>query len=339
VRNFHHQKWRWIQFFLLTILFAPSCKPNSEWKDLPLEYPSHFPKIYYPNVENNVSKEGIELGRQLFYDTNLSLTRNISCGSCHAQIHGFADHNRKTSAGIWGRLGNRNSPGLFNLAWNSSFMWDGGVNHLDILPLAPITDTTEMGLPIQSWILRVREQSRFKPLFQSAFGSDSITERKTLWALSQFMLSLITANSKYDQVKLGNEKFSIDEQAGYSIFQQNCNGCHTEPLFTNFTFQKNGFTNSGDDRGRMRITEDLKDLYKFKVPSLRNLTLTYPYMHNGNMSSLEQVIEHYENVKFDPSNPLLKPLSLNAIEKIQLIKFLETLTDFSFISNHAHAEP
>ncbi|MFM1793180.1 MAG: hypothetical protein RLZZ252_1534, partial [Bacteroidota bacterium] len=245
------------------------------------------------------------------------------------------DHNLAQSFGIFNRLGKRNSPAIFNVAWGNRFMWDGGVNHLDILPLAPITDSTEMGLAIESWITRITDQStKYKPLFKNAFGSDIITEKKVLWALSQFMLSIISSNSKYDRMVTGKEHFTSLESKGYEIFKSKCNSCHSEPLFTNHGFEKNGFTTSGNDRGRMRITELPQDLYKFKVPTLRNLEFTYPYMHNGQLQSLNEVLNHYSTI---PESPSLKPISPE--EKEALLAFLKTLNDYQLISDLKISEP
>ena len=253
-----------VLLFLLAIgAFTSACN-NNEIQNKPfLEYPKHFPSPQYPNIQNQVTAAGFELGKMLFYDKNLSLTRTLSCGSCHAQVHGFADHNVATSFGIFNRQGIRNSPAIMNMAWGKQFMWDGGINHLDLLPLAPITDTTEMGLSINSWIDRITQQQvKYGPLFRKAFGSD---------------------------------------------------------------------------RGRMRITELSTDLYKFKVPSLRNLQFTYPYMHDGKVQTLDEVLNHYSNNQLHVQNEKIIPLQ--PAEKEAITAFLKTLTDYQFISNLKFSEP
>lgn len=328
-----------VLLFLLAIgAFTSACN-NNEIQNKPfLEYPKHFPSPQYPNIQNQVTAAGFELGKMLFYDKNLSLTRTLSCGSCHAQVHGFADHNVATSFGIFNRQGIRNSPAIMNMAWGKQFMWDGGINHLDLLPLAPITDTTEMGLSINSWIDRITQQQvKYGPLFRNAFGSDTITEKKILLSLSQFMLSLVSSNSKYDQVIKGEQNFNPLEAQGYEIFKLKCNSCHTEPLFSNSQFERNGYTQSGLDRGRMRITELPTDLYKFKVPSLRNLEFTYPYMHDGKVQTLDEVLNHYSNNQLHVQNEKIIPLQ--PAEKEAITAFLKTLTDYQFISNLKFSEP
>ena len=329
----------WMALTITSGYFSTGCKTDSPSIPNAIDFPSHFPAIAYSNNENKPTQEGIALGRALFYDKNLSLTRTISCGSCHAQVHGFADHNLPVSYGIFNRKGNRNAPALINLAWQPTFMWDGGINHLDFVPLAPLTDSNEMGLSINNWIERVKEQPQYRSFFLQAFKSDSITEKRTLFALSQFLISLVSSESKYDKFLQNKATFTASEAAGYKLFQSKCSQCHTEPLLTNHQFERNSVTTSGIDRGRMRITEIEEDRFKFKVPTLRNIALTYPYMHNGSMATLEEVLMHYGNLESNPNNPKLGNPKLSQSEQKLIIDFLHTLTDPRFISNHAFSEP
>lgn len=305
-----------------------------------LVFPAYFPELHYVNQENPITTEGVALGRLLFYEKKLSLDSTISCGSCHAQTHAFADHNNKVSKGVGGLLGTRSSPALFNLGWNTSFMWDGGANHIEVMPLGPFTATNEMAFTMHGVVDRLNASPYYRDAFNAVFGIDSITDQKVLYALAQFMSSMISDNSKYDEFKRGETVFTSDENAGYQLFLQHCNSCHTEPLFTDFSFRNNGFTTSGDELGRKKITLLDEDLYKFKVPSLRNIELTYPYMHNGNLRTLEDVLAHYnsldDNELIDAN--LKKGTTLNAEETKQLIAFLNTLTDYEFIGNKALSE-
>lgn len=305
-----------------------------------LVFPAYFPDIAYNNPKNRISAQGKELGRLLFYEKALSIDSSLSCGSCHAQTHAFADHNTKVSRGVGGVLGTRSSPALFNLAWNTSFMWDGGANHIEVMPLGPLTAENEMAFSLAGIVARLNTCDYYKIAFKAVFQEDSITDQQLLFALAQFMSSMISDHAKYDEVMQGKATFSADEEAGYRVFQSNCNSCHTEPLFTNFLFKRNGATTEGDDLGRMRITLMEEDTYAFKIPSLRNIILTYPYMHDGKFSTLNQVIEHYnslENNEFADVS-LRQQKSLNKIEKEQLIAFLNTLTDYDFIGNTSLAE-
>jgi len=323
---------------ILVLLNWQACRePQIETRNA-IEFPSDFPPISYQNPANPFTEAHIALGRKLFYDPNLSLTRNISCGSCHAQVHGFADHNLPLSFGIFGRKGKRNSPSLVNVAWMPNFMWDGGIRHLDVMPIAPLTDSTEMGMTLPLVLERVKENEEYKTLFMNAYGKFEVSETSVLLPLSQFMLSIISDQSKYDRVRRSQDKFTANESNGYQIFKKNCSSCHQEPLFTRNDFQKNGITFNGEELGRFRITQILEDSFYFKVPTLRNVELTYPYMHDGRFRTLEEVLEAYNQVDRNHA-PNLPEFNLNTIEKEQLIAFLKTLTDYSLISNHKLSEP
>ncbi len=323
---------------ILVLLNFQACQEPEIETRKPIEFPADFPPITYQNPENPFSQAHIALGRKLFYDPNLSLTRNISCGSCHAQVHGFADHNTPQSFGIYGRKGVRNTPALINLAWMSQFMWDGGIRHLDVMPIAPFTDSTEMGLSLPQLLTRVEENTTYLDYFQKAYGTTQVDEKRILFALSQFMLSLISDNSKYDRVRRHQDKFTLQEERGYALFQENCVNCHQEPLFTSGTFQRNGITKNGADLGRFRITQLPKDSFYFKVPTLRNIALTYPYFHDGRFRNLEEVLEAYNHADRSVSSGL--PLfNLDNSQKQELISFLNTLTDYTFISKHQFSEP
>lgn len=305
--------------------------------------PPHFPEMHYTFAGNPVTAAGVELGRMLFYDPRLSADGTISCASCHAQVHAFADHGTVVSTGIHGRVGIRNSPPMQNLAWSPAFMWDGGINHIEVMPIAPITDPNEMGETMFHLEQKLQDIPEYHSRFQSAFGSDSITSEHLLKALAQFMSMMISADSKYDRVMLGRESFSPIEQEGYELFQTYCNSCHTEPLMTDFRFRNNGIGGNDDnDEGRYRITLDDADKGKFKTPSLRNISITAPYMHDGRIANLRTVIERYsEGVPDHPNrDPLLsQPFSFTPEQIDALHYFLYTLEDHSFLSNPILSEP
>jgi len=318
--------WGRTKILVLVLFFhLGSCQKNPTSAEF--KFPNDFPNVEYKNPNNELTPEKIYLGRVLFYDPNLSSTRTISCGSCHAQVHGFADHNLPKSFGVHNRLGKRNSPSIQNLAWNKSFMWDGGITHLDVMPIAPITDVNEMDLPLGLAIERIKENKQYQPLFQKAYNDTTINEKTVLFALSQFMLSLVSDQSKYDDVRRGKSNFNKLEKQGYTLFQSNCSKCHSEPLLTNNHFEYNGLAVNDTDLGRFRITQLQKDTHHFKVPSLRNVALTYPYMHDGSFSNLDQVLNAYK-LKFQLQNQDVDALRA----------FLHTLTDHKFISNLNHGE-
>jgi cytochrome c peroxidase len=301
-----------------------------------LNYPNYFPKIEYDFSNNQLSKEKIELGKILFYDPILSKNNQVSCASCHSSYNAFAHTDHKLSHGIYDQIGVRNAPSLFNLAWQKEFMWDGAINHLDMQALAPINSKTEMGETTKGLINKLQKTNYYPKLFHDAFKDSIIKTEYLLKSLSQFQLTLISANSKYDSMLNGDVEFNKKEKNGYELFKNNCNSCHAEPLFTNYGYKNNGIIEDTllKDPGRYNITQNLKDKYLFKVPSLRNLKYSYPYMHDGRMKKLQAVIEHYSEIEID--NKFIK---LNSKEKIDLIAFLLTLNDKEFILNKDHKFP
>ena len=332
-------------FSLSLVLVLFSCKKDDEIvpiNDFGFKKPSYFPEPHYTFENNTLTKLRFELGRDLFYDTILSLDNSISCASCHSQTHGFSDHNVALSAGVNGTLGVRNSPSLANLAWYPSFMWDGGVNSIETFSVAPITNPLEMHETIYQVIGKLNANTAYRSKFKLAYAVDSITDQKMLQALAQYMAMLISDDSKYDKYKKGTYTFTADENEGYTLFQSKCASCHTEPLFTDFSFRNNGLDASFTDIGRGLITQNTADNGKFKVPSLRNVQLTYPYMHDGRYFNLSQVLDHYANgvqssSTLDPS--LSAGIPLTADEKLKIIAFLKTLTDYTFMANPIFSEP
>ncbi len=302
--------------------------------------PPHFPEPVYTFKANPLTKNGIALGKKLFYDPILSADNSISCGSCHAQMHAFADHNVAFSTGVGGKLGKRNSPTLANLAWYPHFMADGGINHIEVQPLAPITDSLEMAETMSNVVQKLSADSTYRALFKKAFKTNVIDDQKIFYALAQFMGTIISANSDYDKYINGRISYNASQEKGLELFRQHCESCHKEPLFTDFSFKNNGIDTAFADIGRGRITQDYNDYGKFKVPTLRNIEMTYPYMHDGRFYNLEDVIDHYsEGIKESHSKDAsVNNLHLTAQEKKDLINFLKTLTDYSYMSNINYAE-
>jgi len=308
------------------------------------KYPDYFPIPIYDFKNNPLSKKKIELGRRLFYDPILSKDNTISCASCHSPYNSFAHTDHDLSHGINDQIGNRNAPALFNLAWQKSFMWDGAINHLDVQALAPISHPKEMNETIKSIVLKLQNHSYYPLEFYEAFQDSAITGEHVLKALSQFQLTLVSANSKYDQVKKGAKTFTEQENNGYDLFKTNCNSCHTEPLFSTYEFAYNGLAidTTLNDFGRMKITEESADSLSFKIPSLRNLSFTSPYMHDGRFKKLQQVLNHYTagiNESTIISEALKKPIVLTSNEKTDLIAFLLTLNDSDFVFDKKHQFP
>lgn len=326
---------------ILIMAFALfSCKKKeviTELNDLDvLNFPDNFPAPFYNFENNEFSNEGFELGKKLFFDKNLSSDQTISCASCHHQNFAFSDAGKPISEGVEGRLGRRNSPPLFNLIWHTSFMWDGGINHIEVMPIAPLTVHDEMNMDISDVVELLNNDLSYQKEFKSIFGEDAIDSQQMLYALTQYMGALISQNSKFDKRERGEVSFNQKELLGFSLFNNHCSSCHSAPLFMDNDFHDNGITTLPVvDGGRYEITQETDDIGKFKTPSLRNVALTYPYMHDGRFNDLEDVIEHYSSGIQTSSNlaDVLPEGGFNFTndEKNALIVFLKTLTDWEFV--------
>jgi len=312
---------------------------------VPFTVPAGWPAPLYNFTGNPLTMQGIELGRKLFYDGRLSKDGNFPCASCHQQVAAFATFDHDLSHGFNNQFTTRNAPALQNLAWQSTFHHDGGINHLDVQPIAPITAPNEMAESLQNVIVKLSMEASYKKMFLEAFGTEQMKTENIMKAMSQFMLMMVSSSSKYDEVQRGKATFNLPESLGYKIFKEKkCNSCHAEPFFTDQSFRNTGLAMLPIlvDRGRMRITGNAIDSLKFKVPSLRNVMVSYPYMHDGRIRDIFAVLEHYNTgvVKGPTTDPLVKNgIPLSNFEKGQLVAFLNTLTDQAFISNQQLAQP
>lgn len=339
----HKLFWTWIA---LTVLFL-SFRMSGDQTIIPFKTPRKWPKPVYDFKHNPITQEGFELGRKLFYDPILSRDSTISCSSCHLQYTGFTHVDHAVSHGIDGKKGTRNSPVLINLAWNRLFHWDGGVNHIEVQALNPIKHPAEMDNTLEEVIRRLQRSSTYPVLFEKAFGSREITTARIMKAITQYELSLVSANSKYDQV-MRKEKgvvFTDQEKNGLELFRENCAMCHREPLFTNDFFTSIGLPVDPDikDVGRYGITHDPSDSLLFKIPTLRNIEYTFPYMHDGRFKKLKDVMNYYvDDLDTSATNlhPFLKnKIALNENERKDVIAFLYTLTDKEFLFNKRFSFP
>lgn len=322
-------------FFLLIFSYAV--------QDLQLIYPSYFPKPVYDFRRNPLKSSTVQLGRKLFYDPILSRNNTISCSSCHLPDHAFSHAGNHLSKGIEDGIGDRNSPAIFNLAWQKTFMWDGSVVNIDVQALAPINHPKEMGEDINVAVRRINKSKEYKKLFYQSFGDSLATPERLMKALSQFQLTIVSAHSKYDKVKLGKAKFTQSEKNGYQLFKQNCSSCHKEPLFSTYEFANNGLSYNSElkDYGKWNKTFEPTDKMMFKIPSLRNLAYSYPYMHDGRFKTLYEVLEHYEKgIEKSPTlaKELQKPIIFDANEKEDLLAFLAALNDSVLVSNEKYRE-
>jgi cytochrome c peroxidase len=310
----------------------------------PFILPKGFPAPVYTFNNNPRTKEGFALGRKLFYEGKLSKDGNFPCSSCHQQFAAFATYEHRLSHGFNNKFSFRNAPGLFNLAWEKEMHWDGGINQIEVQPLAPLLDPHEMAEDLNQIIGKLKKDKTYPALFNQAFGSPGINSQRILKALAQFTASLVSADAKYDKVRRGETQFNQYEKTGYQIFHQKCARCHQEPLFTDLSYRNTGMEPDStlNDIGRMRITGRREDSLKFRVPSLRNLFLTFPYGHDGRFVTISDVLEHYnsgivQSRTLDSS--LRTGIAITENDRFYLISFLGTLTDSSFIKNPLYSDP
>jgi cytochrome c peroxidase len=331
----------WVKqsLFVLIPLFWVACKKDApiQKQEIGLAFiaiPEGFPPIDFP-ADNAFTKERWLLGKALFYEKQLSLDSSVSCASCHSQQFGFSD-NVALSKGFKQRLGNRNSPSIINVAYHPYFTREGGVPSLEMQVLVPIQEHNEFNNNILDIAKRLSSNKKLQDLSNLAYNRPLdfyVIPR----ALATFERSLISGNSKYDQYKKGTLSLSDEEEKGMNLFfsdRTNCSDCHSGFNFTNYQFENNGLYETYNDPGRKRLTGLDSDLAKFKVPSLRNIEVTAPYMYDGSLPDLEAVLNHYNSGgKQHPNkSEKIQNLQLNQDEKKQIIAFLKTLTDVSFLN-------
>lgn len=342
----------WAVFGTLLFILGVRCQKTSQGDlqdkqptPVKFKYPENWPKPLYDFSKNPLTEEGIALGRKLFYDGILSKDGNFPCASCHQQFAAFATFDHDLSHGFNDQFTTRNAQALQNLAWMNTFHHDGGINHLDVQPIAPITAPNEMAETLPNVLKKLSSDAKYREMFKAAFGKEEPTTEFTMKALSQFMVTMISSSSKYDKVIRGELSFTLPESLGYEIFKEKkCNSCHAEPFFTDNSFRNTGLPLEPKlrDIGRMQITRNPADSLKFKVPSLRNVMLSFPYMHDGRIRDIYDVLEHYNArvINGPTTDPILKnKIPLSNFEKGQLVAFLMTLSDNDFISNRSLAQP
>ncbi|MEQ8703724.1 MAG: cytochrome c peroxidase [Phaeodactylibacter sp.] len=310
----------------------------------PLHGPEHFVQLVdYP--ENPYHPEKAALGQMLFFDPVLSKDSTLSCGSCHLPERAFTD-GKAIAVGIENRKGTRNAPSLVNLAWvTTGLFWDGRSPTLEAQAVHPVINPNELGSDWPTVLQRLRAHPDYPRLFERAFGGP-LEQEQVVNALAHFQRSLMSSESKYDSIMREEAAYTVLELRGKHIFFDSseelpdgeCGHCHTPPLFTDQTYMNNGVQEEQapytyTDPGRGAVTGAKYDNGRFRVPSLRNITLTAPYMHDGRFSTLQEVIEHYNSGGHPGPNvdPKIRKLHLSDEDKLALIAFLGTLTDTSFV--------
>ncbi|MCB1278627.1 MbnP family protein [Prosthecobacter sp.] len=311
----------------------------------PFKMSRTFPVPALPR-DNPLLVERVELGEKLFNDPALSRDGTLSCASCHPRASAFAD-TRQFSLGVENRVGTRQGMPLFNLAWKKEFFWDGRAPSLRAQALMPIQDHLEMDETLPKVVAKLQKSSAAD--FERAFGTPQVTPERIGLAIENFVLTLTSHDSKFDRAMRGEGKLSAEEQRGFELFMMereprmgslgaDCFHCHGGALFTDHQFRNNGLAIDEKDLGRFKVTQSTLDRGTFATPSLRNIALTAPYMHDGRFTTLEEVLDHYsEGVqRTDTLDPNLAKhpdggLHLTAEEKKAVIAFLKTLTDERFI--------
>ena len=308
------------------MLFVVSCTKRSPYQE---EIPLHFPVIKYPK-DNLPTKERITLGKQLFFETALSADSTLSCASCHKVEFALAD-NVSISPGVAGRLGKRNAPSLFNVGYLKLINKDGGVTKLGLQAMVPLEDENEMGIRIQDAVQRLNENSNYVDLSKQAYGRDPDAFVITR-ALAAYVRTLISGDSPYDSFIQGDTSaLNKSEQNGMALFfsdRLKCGNCHSGFNLTDNTFQNNGLYNEYEDRGRALVTLQDNDIGKFRVPSLRNVGFTAPYMHDGSIASLEDVLDHYSSggKGHVNQNADIQGFEITIEEREDLLLFLQTFS-------------
>jgi len=335
-------------------------EPAIETGPYQFTYPANFGNRITIPADNPTTKEGVYLGRMLFYEKKLSANNTLSCASCHRQSKAFTD-GKAFSTGVDGVLTPRSSMSLANLLWTRKFFWDGRAGSLEEQAIVPMTSVHEMGQSLNVSSKKLSNTISYKFLFKQVFGDETITGERICKAIAQFERTLISGNSKYDQYLAGTYQPTVEEANGIKLFMNapnpakslrgaNCAHCHGGPKTYMELFHNNGLDSIPKDAGIETLTGQPGDRGRFKVPTLRNIGLTAPYMHDGRFKTLDEVVDHYsDHVKESPSLSTFlrgesndingKTLHLTSQEKKDIIAFLNMLTDTAFINDPRFSDP
>ncbi len=332
--------------FVIPLLFVACDKGEDEIPaatPYTLVIPQGLPPMNIPS-NNPLTVEGVALGKRLFYDPILSANNTQSCASCHLQETGFSESSQ-FSTGIDGIQGERNAMPLINLGWQTKFFWDGGANGLESQVIGPITNPIEMHETMENVVAKLNAHAEYPELFKAAFGSAEASSQNIMRAIAQFERTLISGNSKYDQYMRGETFLSSQELNGLSLFTDmekgDCSHCHSlGSTFSDFEFRNTGLDSIPLDEGRYLITLNQGDRGKFKTPSLRNVELTAPFMHDGRFQTLLECVQHYNtgfrySANLDPNLSFAVKGRMTQQEMEDLVAFMKTLTDMEFVNNPA----
>lgn len=335
-------------FFAAGLLMVNACKKtdiNIGRKPATIEFriPPNFPNPVFDFGAHPLTVEGIALGKKLFHDSRLAKFNDVNCGSCHQQHAAFTQFDHDLGHGTSHQHTTRNVPGIFNMVWQPIMQWDGSVPGLAEQPLACLSAPEKMAETPASVAGKLSNDTAYERLVSEAFGDNKISGDRILNALTQFVASIVSAESKYDKVLSGKAIFNESEQAGLEIFELKCASCHPPPLFTDFSFRNTGLEVNPfhPDYGRMNVTHNPADSLKFKVPSLRNVGFTGYYAHDGRFIDFSEMLTHYsegviQSPTLDPS--LQNGIPLTNVEKFYLEEFLRTLDDSTLIADPRYGD-
>ena len=342
---------KYLLWFIIPLFVSCSSDNQDVYIDVPLAFtvPSNFPPLAYNIGLNPPTEKGFELGKKLFYDGRLSSDGVVSCGFCHIQENAFTHHGHVFSHGVGDNIGTRNTPAIQNLGYQTTFMYDGAASHLDLQPIIPFTSAIEMNGNFTAAIAMMKSDPTYQTLFATTFKDGQINSENMLKALSQFILMVTSSNSRFDKYRRGESggTLTAEELSGYEIFESKCSSCHATDLMTDDSFRNNGLGVNPQlkDAGRYRVTQLAADYYKFKVPSLRNVEKTAPYMHDGRFGTLEAVLDHYSSgvINSETLDPILNQngklgIALTNQENTQVIAFLKTVTDTQYLTDKRFSE-
>ncbi len=343
-----------VSAFALSSMAFVACQPSStdlnmpQLQQDPMVIPAHFPKPVVP-ASNPMTPAKVELGHQLFYDVRLSSTNTQSCAGCHSLAASFSDRGQPVSLGARGQRGFRNAPALMNVAYDTVFFWDGRATSLEKQALGPITNPVELANDSNTVVATLKNIPFYEKLFADAFGDGAITFTRIGQALASFERTFISGSSLYDQFYVAaqhgdSSALSASALRGFKLFNSkevNCVGCHKGVTFTDNAYHSTGLDFNYADQGREDVTNSQGDNGKFRTPSLRNIALTTPYMHDGRFTTLTQVLAHYnEGGKHNTNqDTLIHALKLKDSQVNDIIEFLNSLTDNQFTNTRAFANP
>ena len=339
-------------FVLLALLVLSGCGKEqfiSAQDNVLVSRPDGFPALEIPE-DNPITPAGVHLGRRLFYDPILSGDSTQSCSSCHNQAFGFTDNGLRWSVGIDGLEGDRNSMQIINLMWAEELFWDGRSVGLETQAVEPVINPIEMHESWENVVEKLSRHSLYPKWFEQAFGPNSISEENAAKAIAQFERTLISGDTKYHRWRYGRPggELTDSENRGRILFfgeKAECFHCHLDITFTDNMFHNNGLDRifNEDNQGRFAVTGQEEDMGAFRTPTLINIDVTGPYMHDGRFQTLEEVVEHYsEHVQFSIFlDPLIRPngFELEEDEIEDLVAFMKTLTDVNFLTNPDFGDP